>query len=171
MSHACATRSGANGSSHMAICSISSSNDKAVVCGGPSLSRVCATAARKAASPDGRMAICSLARSAVSVRRGSNTTTRPPRSRSFCIRPIKPGATIMLPLDSAGLAPITHNNWLRSMSGMLSENSSPNKRPDTTWRGFWSRLPAVKKLVEPSALTSSSKYITMVRLWARALPT
>ena len=54
----------------------------------PSSNSTCTSANRKKASPPGLMKTCSSAISAVSLRRGSTTTIRPPRSR---IRRRRPG--------------------------------------------------------------------------------
>ena len=54
----------------------------------------------------GWMAIHSSERLAVPVRRGSTTTTLPPRARTRSISPMKSGRAIRLPLDAEGLAPI-----------------------------------------------------------------
>jgi hypothetical protein len=48
---------------------------------------------------------CSSATSAVSVRRGSSTTSLPPRARSRRRRPPMSGAVIALPFETSGLAP------------------------------------------------------------------
>ena len=64
-----------------------------------------ASAARKSASPFGRIAIHSSACSAVFDLRGSTTTTLPPRSRNASRRPGKSGAVHRLPFDSYGFAP------------------------------------------------------------------
>ena len=63
------------------------------------------------------MATCSSARAAVSVRRGSMTTTRPPRVRIALMRPLTFGAVMRLPFDTAGLPPTQRNRSVRSMSG------------------------------------------------------
>ena len=53
----------------------------------------------------GRMGRCVSAMAAVSVRRGSTTTRRPPRARSARSRRSMPGAVMRLPLETSGLAP------------------------------------------------------------------
>ena len=57
----------------------------------PRSTRTWTIASRKAASPPGRMATCSSASFAVSVRRGSTTTTLPPRSRTRAQTPAHVG--------------------------------------------------------------------------------
>ena len=71
----------------------------------PSAKTTCSMAASSSASVPGRMATCSSAISAVSVRRGSTTTMRPPRSRMARSRPLMFGAVIRLPFDTIGFAP------------------------------------------------------------------
>ena len=53
----------------------------------------------------GRMNRCSSASSAVRERRGSTTTTVPPRARSAPQPPGKSGAVISEPFEASGLAP------------------------------------------------------------------
>ena len=53
----------------------------------------------------GWMPIHSSACRAVPVRRGSTTTTRPPRARTRSISPTKSGSAIRLPFDADGFAP------------------------------------------------------------------
>jgi len=60
----------------------------------PPRNRVCTRAKRKSASVPGRIAKCSSARRAVSVRRGSTTTSLAPRARSARKRFGMPGAVI-----------------------------------------------------------------------------
>ena len=88
----------------------------------PSSNSVQAMAASRWASWPGRMKWCSSATSAVRVRRGSTTTTRPPRSRMRRSRPRMSGAVSRLPLDTSGLAPRISRWSVRSTSGtgMLS---------------------------------------------------
>jgi hypothetical protein len=63
-------------------------------------------ARRSAASVPGRIETCSDASPAVSLRRGSTTTTAPPRSRIARILPRASGAVMRLPFETAGLAPM-----------------------------------------------------------------
>ena len=64
-----------------------------------------AIAASSRASVPGRIDTHSSASSAVFERRGSTTTTLPPRARIASMRPGKSGAVHMLPFDAYGLAP------------------------------------------------------------------
>ena len=64
------------------------------------------SASRKAASAPGRIGSHSLARSAVPVRRGSMTTTLPPRSRMASISPSTSGQLSSEPPDACGLPPM-----------------------------------------------------------------
>ena len=73
----------------------------------PSASSTCTSANRNRASVPGRMNRCSSASSAVRERRGSTTTTCPPRARSARSRPRMSGAVISEPLEASGLAPST----------------------------------------------------------------
>ena len=73
----------------------------------PSSSSTCSIASSTTASEPGRTKWWSVATLAVSVRRGSSTTIRPPlalRSRTRCG---KSGTVISDPLDAIGLAPST----------------------------------------------------------------
>lgn len=91
----------------------------------PSSNSVCAIAASRNGSAPGRIGRCSSATLAVSVRRGSMTTSRPPRWRSALARPRKSGTVHMLPLLAIGLAPITSSQSVRSMSGTGTLNQWP----------------------------------------------
>ena len=71
----------------------------------PSSTSVHAIAASSSASVPGRMKWCSSASSAVRVRRGSTTTTLPPRSRMPRSRPRMLGAVSRLPFETSGFAP------------------------------------------------------------------
>ena len=72
-----------------------------------SSNRTWTSANRKYASVPGRMKWCSSACSAVRLRRGSRTTSLPPRSRRDRRRPRMSGAVIRLPFDASGFAPRT----------------------------------------------------------------
>ena len=72
----------------------------------PSSNSTCTTANSSAASVPGRGAMCRSASSAVRVRAGSMTTSRPPRLRSALSLPPKSAAVARLPLDTSGLAPM-----------------------------------------------------------------
>jgi hypothetical protein len=71
----------------------------------PSATSVFVIASNRAASPPGRIGTHCSASRAVSVRRGSTTTMRPPRSRMARSRRRTSGAVMKLPFDTAGLAP------------------------------------------------------------------
>ena len=62
---------------------------------------------------------------AVSVRRGSSTTIRPPRACSSRTRAGKSGTVISEPFDAIGLAPITRKYDVRSRSGIGSSSWWP----------------------------------------------
>ena len=66
----------------------------------PSSKSVCTIAISRWASVPGTTAIHSSASAAVFVRRGSITTTFPPRARSASSRPGKSGAVQRLPFDA-----------------------------------------------------------------------
>ncbi len=89
----------------------------------PSRSSTAQSASRKAASPPGRIGTCSSASRAVFERRGSTTTTRPPRARMARSRPRAFGAVMTLPFETTGFAPTQRKYCVRSMSGtgMTSE--------------------------------------------------
>ncbi len=86
----------------------------------------------------GRMKRCVSATSAVSVRRGSTTTRRPPRAFSALRRSGIPGAVIMLPFEASGLAPRARKNCVRSMSGIGRSSMCPNIVVAARWCGSWS---------------------------------
>ena len=71
----------------------------------PSVTSTFAIAASNNASEPGRIDTHSSDSSAVFDRRGSTTTTLPPRARIASSRPGKSGAVHMLPFDAYGLAP------------------------------------------------------------------
>ena len=76
------------------------------------------------ASPSGSIATCSKAR-AVSERRGSTTTTRPPRSVIACSWSLTRGALSTLPCETSGLAPTTSRKLVRARSGIGTMNGEP----------------------------------------------
>ena len=92
---------------------------------------------------------------AVRERRGSTTTTRPPRARIARSRPRASGAVISEPFDASGLAPRISSQPLRSRSGTGTLVEVPNIRPEATCFGYWSTVLAVKMLRVPSALTTT----------------
>ncbi len=103
-------------------------------------------------SDPGRMKWCSSACSAVRERRGSTTTTFPPRSRIPRMRPRASGEVISDPLEASGLAPSTSRCMVRSRSGTGMESAPPNMYPHETCLGIWSTVDALKTFLVPSAL-------------------
>ncbi len=99
----------------------------------------------------GRMKWCSSATPAVSVRRGSITTRRPPRARIALARPRKSGTVHMLPLLAIGLAPSISRKSQWSMSGTGTVSAPPYSQPLASWRGIWSSVEALNTLREPAA--------------------
>ena len=97
-----ATRSGVNGSIAAANSSRPARCSPMCVPGSarPSATITLAIAASSSASEPGRIDTHSSASSAVFERRGSTTTTLPPRARIASIRPGKSGAVHMLPFDA-----------------------------------------------------------------------
>ena len=77
----------------------------------------------------GRMKWCSEASRAVRLRRGSMTTTLPPRSRIARIRPRMSGAVSSEPLETSGLAPRISRWSVRSTSGTGMLSAPPNMSP------------------------------------------
>ena len=84
----------------------------------------------------------SSARSAVPVRRGSITTTRPPRSRMPAISPMTSGHASSEPCEAWGLAPMTTSRSVRPMSGTGIFHMPPYIRWELTFLGHWSTVPA-----------------------------
>ncbi len=82
-------------------------------------------ARRTAASEPGRTKRCSSAIFAVSVRRGSRTTSRPPREASSRRRCGKSGTVHSEPFDAIGLWPTRTRRSVRSMSGTGRRNWWP----------------------------------------------
>jgi len=109
----------------------------------PSANSVCTMPASRKASAPGRMKWCVSASAAVSVRRGSMTTSRPPRACSARALPRKSGTVHMLPLLTTGLAPSTISRSARAMSGTGTLIQWPYSRPLATCRGIWSSVDAV----------------------------
>ncbi len=91
----------------------------------PSAKSVLTIASSTAASVPGRTKWCSSATLAVSVRRGSMTTRRPPRFCRARRRWGKSGTVQRLPLDAIGLPPKTSTSSERSMSGTGSRSWWP----------------------------------------------
>ena len=97
----------------------------------------------------GRIGTHRVAISAVLVRRGSTTTSWPPRATSASSLPGQSGAVARLPLDANGLAP-RHNRWsVRSRSG-TGTVKPPNIRPVEISLGRWSTVLAENTLGVPS---------------------
>ena len=90
----------------------------------------------------GRMKWCSAASCAVRLRRGSMTTTLPPRSRIARIRPRMSGAVSSEPFETSGLAPRTSRWSVRSTSGTGTERPVPNISPAESCFGIWSTVEA-----------------------------
>ena len=108
----------------------------------PSSTIVHAIAASTSASVPGWMKWCSSASSAVRVRRGSTTTTLPPRSRIPRNRPRMSGAVSRLPFDTSGFAPSISRCSQRSTSGTGTDSIVPNMWPADTCFGIWSTVEA-----------------------------
>src|SRR4051794_15020324 len=117
------------------------------------------------------MATCSSARRAVPERRGSTTTTRPPRCWMPRRRPRASGAVISDPLEATGLAPRTSSQSQRSRSGTATVVGEPNRYADASCLGYWSTVLAENRLREPSALSITRAYSSEERLCALGLPT
>ena len=92
------------------------------------------------ASVPGMTATCSSASSAVRERRGSTTTTRPPRDRMPCSRPRASGAVISEPFEAAGLAPRISSHEQRSRSGTATVVGEPNRYAEASCLGYWSTV-------------------------------
>ena len=91
----------------------------------------------------GRMKWCSSATSAVRERRGSTTTTLPPRSWIARRRPRMSGAVSRLPLEASGLAPRISRWSVRSTSGTAIVSEPPNISAEAISFGRWSTVLAV----------------------------
>jgi hypothetical protein len=100
------------------------------------------SAKSSSASVPGRMKWCSSASWAVRVRRGSTTTSLPPRARRERSRPRMSGAVMRLPLDASGLAPRMSRCWVRSTSGTGTVVPVPNMSALASCLGTWSTLEA-----------------------------
>ena len=70
----------------------------------------------------GRIGWCSSATSAVRLRRGSTTTSFPPRARSAFNRPRMSGAVISEPFEASGFAPSISRCIVRSTSGIGTDS-------------------------------------------------
>ena len=103
----------------------------------------------------GRMKWCSSASPAVRERRGSMTTTLPPRARIARSRPRTSGEVISEPLETIGSAPRIIRWSVRSRSGTGTLSPVPNISADAACLGAWSTVLALKMLRVPSALNST----------------
>ena len=86
---------------------------------------------------------CSSASRAVRVRRGSMTTTFPPRARIARSRPRMSGAVSRLPLEASGLAPRISRWSVRSTSGTATVAPLPNISAEAICLGYWSTVLAL----------------------------
>ena len=132
--------------------------------------RWCSIASSTTASVPGLTKTCSSATFAVSVRRGSTTTIRPPRafrSRSRCG---KSGTVISDPLEAIGLAPNTRKYDVRSMSGIGISSWCPKSSDATSWCGTWSTVLALNRLRVRSDFTIAMPWVAKPREWALGLP-
>jgi hypothetical protein len=91
----------------------------------------------------GRIGTCRSATSAVSLRRGSTTTSFPPRARSARTRPRKSGTVNRLPFETSGFVPSSSRYSQRSMSGTGMLSDVPNINPQETCFGNWSTVLAL----------------------------
>ncbi len=89
----------------------------------------------------GRIATCSYWR-AVSVRRGSTTTTRPPRSTTSFSCSRTRGADSTDPCETSGFAPTMNRKRVRFRSGIGTSNGEPYSNADAANRLFTSCEPA-----------------------------
>jgi hypothetical protein len=101
------------------------------------------------------------------VRRGSITTSRPPRARIALALPRKSGTVHRLPLLTIGLAPITSSQSQRSMSGTGTLSQWPNISPLDSCLGIWSSVEAENTFFVPSALARRPKYSSRPKLVRR----
>jgi len=113
--------------------------------------RIIATSRKR--SVPGRIATCSSAIFAVSVRRGSTTTTFPPPCwmalRSEAIRGRRWSRVI--PLVTSGLVPSRRAKRARAASGCRVRFSFPSTRSATAPRSVYSRERTLNELGEPKA--------------------
>ena len=79
---------------------------------------------------------CWSASSAVSVRRGSITTSLPPRACIAFALPRKSGTVHRLPFDTTGFAPITTSRSVRARSGTGIDSQCPNISPTDSCLGI-----------------------------------
>ena len=139
--HTGATASGVNG----AASSRTSSMPSASAASRPGAARSSAkstwtSAKSRCASVPGRIGWCSSAASAVRLRRGSTTTSLPPRARSAFSRPRMSGAVMSDPLEASGFAPSISRCIVRSTSGIGTESGAPNMSAEEISFGRWSTV-------------------------------
>ena len=166
-----ATRSGENGSAALS----SSLSPRVETPSRPTATRfsansVCTMAISSSASDPGRMKWCSSATRAVSVRRGSMTTSRPPRARRSFRRRSMPAAVMMLPLETSGFAPMQRKKCARSTSGTGMSAWCPNISSATSMCGSWSALVAEKRIFVRRTPRSTPAPRSAWPLWAVGLP-
>jgi hypothetical protein len=118
----------------------------------------------------GRMKWWTSASSAVRLRRGSITTTVPPRPRMARSRPFMSGAVIRLPFETSGSAPRTRRKSVRSRSGTGTLRPVPNMRPTATCFGIWSTVLAEKTRRVPSAFRRTRVASPISKLCTDGLP-
>ena len=127
-------------------------------------------AARRNASPPGRMGRWRSARAAVSVRRGSTSTIRPPRARMALSLFSTPGAVMRLPFETSGFAPRISRKSVRSMSGIGRRSWWPNMSSAASICGSWSTEVAEKRLRLPRLRRKSWPKRIAPWLWTVGLP-
>ena len=103
----------------------------------------------------GRIGWCSSATSAVRLRRGSTTTSFPPRACSAFNRPRMSGAVISEPFEASGFAPSISRCIVRSTSGIGTDSGVPNISAQAISFGRWSTVLAENTLWVPSALITT----------------
>ena len=136
----------------------------------PSAKSTLSIASSTTASVPGRTNWCSVATLAVSVRRGSNTTIRPPRFLRSRSRFGKSGTVISEPLEAIGFAPKTRKYDVRSMSGTGSRSWWPYSCHATNWCGIWSTDEALNRLRVRSAFTNGIPWVAEPSECAFGLP-
>ena len=108
----------------------------------PSAKITCSIDSSSQASASGRTARCSYWR-AVSVRRGSTTMTRPPRSTIALSCSRTRGADSTEPCETSGLAPTINRKSVRLRSGIGTTRGDPYSIAEAAKRLFTSCEPAV----------------------------
>ncbi len=118
----------------------------------------------------GRIARCWSAIAAVRDRRGSTTTSRPPRSRRARSRRRTSGTVHSDPLDIKGLEPSRTSRSVRSMSGTGIANGSPNTSAQDRCLGIWSSVLAEATNPGRSAVVRAFTYSCPASVWTFGLP-